>query len=86
MEERTVITLSIDGQQIRAEHGELLAAVLLREARPVARRHPVDGTLRAPYCMMGVCFECLVEIDGRPGQQACLVEVAQGMDVQRRLD
>lgn len=80
------ITLTIDGRRTRAQHGEVLAAVLLREARPVARRHPLDGSLRGPFCMMGVCFECLVEIDGRPGQQACLVQVAPGMDVQRRLE
>lgn len=39
---------------------------------------------RAPYCMMGVCFECLVAIDGRPGRQSCLVAVKDGMVIQRQ--
>ena len=33
---------------------------------------------------MGVCFECLVEIDGVPNQQACLVPVSEGMSVRRQ--
>ncbi|NKB63567.1 MAG: hypothetical protein GKR95_16110 [Gammaproteobacteria bacterium] len=36
---------------------------------------------RGPYCMMGVCFECLVEIDGKRNQQACQIEVQPGMSV-----
>ena len=81
-----MVTILLDGQPTYAEDGELLAAVLLRDKRPVARRHPVNASLRAPFCMMGVCFECLVEINGKHGQQACLVQVADGMKVERRLD
>ena len=35
--------------------------------------------------MMGVCFECLMEIDGTPNQQACLVPVAENMRINRQL-
>ncbi len=31
--------------------------------------------------MMGVCFECLVTIDGVPNRQSCLIEVAEGMRI-----
>jgi predicted molibdopterin-dependent oxidoreductase YjgC len=41
----------------------------------------VSGTHRAPYCMMGACFDCLVEIDGIPNQQACQTLVREGMRV-----
>jgi predicted molibdopterin-dependent oxidoreductase YjgC len=34
--------------------------------------------------MMGVCFDCLVVIDGRPNQQACMVTVRDGMRVERQ--
>jgi D-hydroxyproline dehydrogenase subunit gamma len=33
---------------------------------------------------MGVCFECLVEVDGRPGRQACLTMVRDGMVIRRQ--
>jgi len=35
--------------------------------------------------MMGVCFECLMEIDGIPNRQACMVTVAPGMRIARQL-
>ena len=59
------------------------AAVLDRaggETRTTARKH--DG--RGPYCHMGVCYECLMEIDGVPNQQSCLIPVREGMSVKRQ--
>jgi hypothetical protein len=50
-----------------------------------SRTTPVTGAPRAPYCMMGVCFECLLEIDGEPNQQGCLVTVRAGMRIERQL-
>jgi predicted molibdopterin-dependent oxidoreductase YjgC len=44
----------------------------------------VSGEPRAPYCMMGVCFECLVEVDGVPNVQACMTSVREGMTVRRQ--
>ena len=58
--------------------------MLLAAATPT-RTTPVSGEPRAPYCMMGVCFECLMEIDGAANQQACLVTVADGMRINRQL-
>ena len=58
------------------------AALLLAGAVP-SRANPVSGAPRAPYCMMGVCFECLVEIDGIPERQACMIAAAEGMRVRR---
>jgi predicted molibdopterin-dependent oxidoreductase YjgC len=31
--------------------------------------------------MMGICFDCLVEIDGVPNQRACQTLVQEGMRV-----
>ncbi|MFU1477288.1 (2Fe-2S)-binding protein [Roseovarius sp. C7] len=44
------------------------------------RRTPVSGAPRGPFCMMGACFDCLVEIDG-VARQACMVEVCAGLDI-----
>ena len=70
-------------RKIEARAGDNLAAVLLNAGEQVLRHAAVSGPPRGPYCMMGVCFECLVEIDGRPGQQACMIAVRDGMDVRR---
>jgi hypothetical protein len=48
------------------------------------RDTPVTGGARAPYCMMGVCFECLAEIDGLPNRQSCMVPAQAGMRIRRQ--
>lgn len=75
------VTLMIDGERIVARDGDTVASALLAAGRQAIRHSPVSGEPRAPYCQMGVCFECLVEIDGVVDRQACLVPVRNGMVV-----
>lgn len=75
------ITISFDGRPLRVPQGVSVAAALLAAGIERFRTTPVSGAARAPYCMMGVCFECLVEIDGVANRQSCLVPVAEGMQV-----
>lgn len=78
------VTIFIDGRPVAAETGESVAAVLLRQPETWSRRTPVSDSPRAPYCLMGVCFECLVEIDGLGSVQGCLTPVASGMRIARQ--
>ncbi|OZI77864.1 (2Fe-2S)-binding protein [Bordetella genomosp. 12] len=78
------LTLTIDGEPVKAEAGESVAAVLLRQSTPASRSTPVNESPRAPYCMMGVCFECLAVIDGVASTQSCMVPVREGMRVERQ--
>ncbi|MCV9937062.1 (2Fe-2S)-binding protein [Boseaceae bacterium BT-24-1] len=78
------VTIFIDGRPVTAELGESVAAVLLRQQEGWSRTTPVSQSPRAPYCMMGVCFECLVEIDGQGSVQSCLTPVANGMHIARQ--
>jgi len=77
-------TVIVDGQAVEAEIGEPLAAVILRTTRPYARVHPVSGALRAPYCMMGLCHDCIAIVDGVASTRTCRVPVRDGMVVQRQ--
>jgi D-hydroxyproline dehydrogenase subunit gamma len=78
------VNVIVNGAPFRAPAGcTAAAAMLLADAMPT-RTTPVSAAPRAPYCMMGVCFECLVEIDGVPNQQGCLVPVAEGMRINRQ--
>lgn len=79
-----VAAITIDGFVIDAEEGEPLAAVLLRTPPFFSRVTPVGGNMRAPYCMMGACFECLVELDGETSIRSCLTHVRDGMVVRRQ--
>lgn len=77
------LTLTIDGHQVTAEPGETVASVLVRQAEVACRNTPVKGNPRAPFCMMGVCFDCLAIVDGMASTQTCLVAVRTGMCVER---
>lgn len=78
-----IVTITVDGQNIEACTGEPLAAAILTSNIPATRVSIVSGNTRAPYCMMGVCFECLVEVNGLPYQQACMLRIEEGMNVKR---
>ena len=77
-----LVTITIDGVRMIARTGDTVAAVLLLAGARVTRVSPVSGEPRAPYCMMGVCFECLVTVDGVGNRQGCMIEVAQGMRIE----
>ena len=78
------VTITIDGEAVAAETGESLAAVMLRQPEAWTRTTPVSGSPRAPYCLMGVCFECLAEVDGVASVQTCLTPVKAGMRIVRQ--
>ncbi len=75
------VRFRFNGHEIVARHGDSVAAALLAAGIGDIRETPVSGAPRAPYCMMGVCFDCLVEIDGVGNRQACLIPVRDGMVV-----
>ena len=75
------ITLTVDGQAVQAREGDTLAIALLNAAIVPFRYTALSGAPRAPLCLLGACFECLVEVDGRPNVQACMVPVREGMRV-----
>jgi D-hydroxyproline dehydrogenase subunit gamma len=69
---------------ISAAAGDSVAAVLLAAGVTIFRSCPVTNEPRGPHCMIGNCYECLLEIDGCPDQPACLTLVAPGMRVRRQ--
>jgi predicted molibdopterin-dependent oxidoreductase YjgC len=82
---RAPVSLKVDGQPIGARAGDTVAAAMLAAGIDRFRTTPVTESPRAPYCLMGVCFDCLVTIDGVGSRQACLVPVREGMAVETQL-
>jgi D-hydroxyproline dehydrogenase subunit alpha len=74
------ITFRFDRTTIPALEGETIAAAL-SAAGIVAFRHTASGAPRGLHCGMGACFDCVVTVDGRIGQRACMTKVADGMVV-----
>jgi len=79
-----LVTIAFEGRELRVPRGESVAAALLAADAGHVRASVVSGEPRAAHCMIGVCFECLVEIDGVANRQACMVPVADGMSVRRQ--
>jgi len=77
------VRIVIDGTPFDVPAGVNVAAAMLAAGVTVCRTTPVSGASRAPYCLMGVCFDCLVDIDGVPNRQGCMTLVRDGMQVQR---
>lgn len=76
--------LLFEGAPIPFRSGDSVAAALLAAGISPLRTSPVDASPRAPHCMMGVCFDCLVVIDGKQNQQSCLTRARPGMVVGRQ--
>lgn len=79
------VTLTFEGKPLTVPSGISVAAALLLGGVQDFRSSVVGQVPRAPYCMMGVCFECLVEIDGVPARQCCMIPVRNGMEVLRQI-
>jgi predicted molibdopterin-dependent oxidoreductase YjgC len=78
-----VVTIEVDGEHHEVAANANLAAVLMA-LDGAFRVHPVRAQTSAPYCFMGACFECLVEVDGQPDRQACLLNTRPAMVVRRQ--
>src|SRR3954464_6519813 len=78
------VTVDVEGRSIRVPRGASAAAAVLLAGLSSIRDTAISGGERAPYCMMGVCFDCLAEIDGVPNRQSCMIAVRPGMRIRQR--
>ena len=77
--------IELDGVQESVPAGVSVAAALLYLDKIPLRHSAVNAAPRAPFCMMGICFECLVEVDGEPNQRGCQRQVEAGMKLRLQL-
>jgi len=73
-------TIQVDGLSLPARRGQTVAAVLIASGQLVLRR-TARGAPRGVFCGMGVCYDCVVTIDGVPDQRACMTPARPGMSV-----
>ncbi len=69
---------TFDGEPVPALPGQTVGAALIASGRRSWRRTRKEGRPRGVFCGIGVCFDCLVVVNGRPNQRACLVVVRSG--------
>jgi len=78
------VTVTVEGTELHVPQGVSAAAAMLLAGLASVRETPVTGAKRSPYYLMGICFDCLAEIDGQPNRQSCMVTVAPGMAIRRQ--
>jgi predicted molibdopterin-dependent oxidoreductase YjgC len=76
-----LVEIEVEGRAVRVREGTSLAIALMEAGFSSLRQTAISGAPRAPLCLMGVCFECLCDVDGRQNAQSCMIEVAEGMRV-----
>jgi predicted molibdopterin-dependent oxidoreductase YjgC len=76
------VVVSVDGRQVSTLAGETVAAVLVAEGVRVFRHTAKWGEPRGIFCGMGICYECLVTVDGVQNVRACVTIVRPGMAIQ----
>jgi D-hydroxyproline dehydrogenase subunit gamma len=77
------VVVTVEGRPVRIAKGASAASAMLSAGLRSFRETPM-GTERAAYCMTGVCFDCLAEIDGVPNRVSCMIEVCPGMRIRRQ--
>ncbi|WP_413733663.1 (2Fe-2S)-binding protein [Sodalis sp. RH21] len=76
--------MHFEGRELPFRAGDTVASALLVAGIDFSRTTPLSGAARAPYCLMGICYECLVNINGADNQRACQVQAEHGMVVSRQ--
>lgn len=72
------MTFRFRDQEIAAEPGQSIGAALIAAGYRSWRTTRHGGAPRGVFCGIGVCFDCLVTVNGRPNQRACLTEAQPG--------
>ena len=77
-----MLTVSVDGEPAEAYPGETVATLLLALGRQTFRHTDHLHAPRGLFCGMGVCFDCLVTVDGQANVRACMTPVQAGMTIE----
>ena len=82
MGDRRVVEFAFEGQPVTAYEGDSIAMALWAADAPVVRGSSTAGEPRGVLCNMGICYECLVGVDGE-SVRSCTTSVRAGMQVLR---
>jgi predicted molibdopterin-dependent oxidoreductase YjgC len=76
------VRVSVDGHEIEAREGEVIAAALLANGIRVFRTSPHSGEPRGPFCAVGRCPDCMMTVDGVLNVRTCVTSVRDGMRIE----
>lgn len=77
-----MITFTFNGATLTAPEGQSLAAALISHEERLTRYTRHQGSPRGLFCGIGICYDCLIVIDGERNQRSCITLVREGMKVE----
>lgn len=77
-DESTPVTITVDGESVTGIAGQSIAGVVMACGQLELRRTASEGRPRGVFCGIGVCFDCLVEVNGVQDVRACQRKVRDG--------
>ena len=77
-----LLEMVVDGRPVAAFQGESVAAAILASGRRSLRLSARRAEPRGLFCGIGICYECLLVIDGIPNQRACMTPARPGLQAQ----
>ena len=79
------VTFTFDGRPVTCDQGQTIGAALVAVGIRSWRTTRREQRPRGIFCGMGVCFDCLVTVNGHPSVRACIVEAQPGDDVRSQV-
>ncbi len=77
-----IVEFSFDGRKFSGHQGETVAVALLRQGIIQLRDAPNTPAARGMFCVMGICQECVIEINGKR-KEACRVPISSGLIIDK---
>jgi aerobic-type carbon monoxide dehydrogenase small subunit (CoxS/CutS family) len=76
------VTFTFNGENFKGVEGQSIAAALMATGIRELRKTRFDEEPRLIFCGIGICFDCVVVVDGIANQRACLVEIVDGAKIE----
>lgn len=76
------VEIEVDGERITAFEGETIATTLLAAGKQNFRHTTKQNAPRGIFCGMGLCFDCVMTVNGVPNVRTCVTPVEGGMKIQ----
>lgn len=76
------INFTFNGEIITCDEGQSIAAAMISRGETVLRKTRIHGDERSIFCGIGICFDCVVTVNGVINQRSCLIEALEGMNVE----
>ena len=76
------VTFTFNGETFKGVEGQSIAAALMARGVRELRKTRFDEEPRLIFCGIGICFDCVVVVNGVANQRACLIEIVEGAKIE----